>query len=397
MNKLQISLPSDSDGFLSRECPLCGLIFKAKFGEGSDQPLSHCPYCGYEGEDCWHTRDQIEYAKSVAASKFLGPELEKLKRELKRSSGRFIQFDLKGDIPDPPEPPMEVDDGLKIVRFPCCNETVKVERHEKLFCVICGMEINMALSESTKIFLSHKGIDKEMVRDFKGTLEALGYQPWLDEDAMPAGVPLERALLRGMQDSCAVVFFITPSFKDEGFLESEIDYAIAQKREKGDKFSIVTLQFMAKDGEVGEIPLLLKKYVWKKPRTQLEALREIVRALPIATGPVDWRPDITGIVTSPAVKSKTAELSKEAKQILLEAAEGDGTILRLSTFGGDHIQTNGKSLIPDANPKTVAHWMGGLEDLQRRRYIKSRGHKDEIFEVTREGYEAAEGLKSTGL
>ena len=106
----------------------------------------------------------------------------------------------------------------------------------------------------------------------------MGYDPWLDEDAMPAGTPLERGLLQGMQDSCGVVFFITPSFKDEGYLETEINYAIQEKRRKEDKFAIVTLQFLDADGNVGEIPDLLKTYVWKKTKTPLEALREIVRA-----------------------------------------------------------------------------------------------------------------------
>ena len=46
------------------------------------------------------------------------------------------------------------------------------------------------------------------------TLEELGYEPWLDDDAVPAGTLRERGLLQGMQASCAVVFFVTPSFKD---------------------------------------------------------------------------------------------------------------------------------------------------------------------------------------
>jgi hypothetical protein len=67
------------------------------------------------------------------------------------------------------------------------------------------------MSNSKKIFLSHKGIDKALVIDFKETLKSLGYDPWIDEDAMPAGTQLERGLLQGMKDSCGVIFFITPA------------------------------------------------------------------------------------------------------------------------------------------------------------------------------------------
>ena len=133
------------------------------------------------------------------------------------------------------------------------------------------------MSDAKKVFLSHKGVDKDLVVDFRTTLEILGYDPWIDEDAMPAGTSLERELLQGMQDSCGVVFFITPSFKDEGYLETEVDYAIQEKRKKGDKFAIIALQFVDDDGNVGAIPELLKPYVWKKPKAHLQALCEIVR------------------------------------------------------------------------------------------------------------------------
>jgi len=139
-----------------------------------------------------------------------------------------------------------------------------------------------------KIFLSHKGIDKETVRDFKKSLESLGFDPWIDEDAMHAGVELERGILQGFNDSCAAVFFVTPNFKDELFLGSEVNYAISEKRKKSDKFSIVTLVFN-QNGVSGEVPALLQPYVWKEPKTDLEALREIIKALPVKTGMVQWK------------------------------------------------------------------------------------------------------------
>lgn len=139
-----------------------------------------------------------------------------------------------------------------------------------------------------KIFLSHKGADKPSVREFKKTLELLGFDPWLDEDAMQAGTELERALLSGFSDSCAAVFFVTPNFVDENYLATEVDYAIQEKRKKGDKFAIVTLVF-SKEGAKGTVPGLLHRYVWKEPSSDLEALSEITKALPVQVGPVYWK------------------------------------------------------------------------------------------------------------
>lgn len=134
-----------------------------------------------------------------------------------------------------------------------------------------------------RIFLSHKGVDKEMVRRFERLLRELGFDPWLDDDAMPAGAQPDRAILQGFKDSCAAVFFVTPDFKDETWLATEIEYARTQKREKGDKFAIITL-CLTKGGDEGAVPELLKSYIYKKPLHELDAMFEIIRALPIAVG-----------------------------------------------------------------------------------------------------------------
>ncbi|MBD3251051.1 TIR domain-containing protein [Candidatus Uhrbacteria bacterium] len=139
-----------------------------------------------------------------------------------------------------------------------------------------------------KIFLSHKGTDKPLVREFKQTLELLGFDPWLDEDAMQAGAELERSLIKGFRDSCAAIFFVTPNYVDENFLASEVDYAIQEKRTKGDKFSIITLVLGEGDSK-GTVPELLHRYVWKEPKSDLEALREVIKALPVQTGDVYWK------------------------------------------------------------------------------------------------------------
>lgn len=140
-----------------------------------------------------------------------------------------------------------------------------------------------------KIFLSHKGVDKPVIRRFKTALEVVGFEPWLDEEAMVAGVELERALLAGFKSSCAAVFFVTPNYVDKGYLASEVNYAIQEKRQKGDRFSIVTLVLVDEQGRAGDVPELLKSYVWKSPVTELDAFGEIVKALPVQLGPTIWK------------------------------------------------------------------------------------------------------------
>ncbi|HGM6758193.1 TPA: toll/interleukin-1 receptor domain-containing protein [Serratia marcescens] len=132
-----------------------------------------------------------------------------------------------------------------------------------------------------KIFLSHKSLDKDIVREYKKTLETLGFEPWLDEDDMYAGLNLDRAIHQGFKDSCAAVFFITKNFKDDDYLGDEVDHAIREKRERKDGFSIITLVF-----DSVEVPEPLSKFLYKKPKNQLEGLRDIIKALPIKLGEV---------------------------------------------------------------------------------------------------------------
>jgi hypothetical protein len=142
----------------------------------------------------------------------------------------------------------------------------------------------------TKIFLSHKSVDKPLVLRYYRALKEMGFEPWLDEPEMPAGANLERGLLKGFQESCAAVFFITENFKDEKYLATEIDYAIMQKRTKDRKFAIVTLRYP----NSSPIPGLLTTYVYKDVTNDLEGYYEVIRALPIELGPIRWK---AGVIT----------------------------------------------------------------------------------------------------
>ena len=67
--------------------------------------------------------------------------------------------------------------------------------------------------------------------------------------------------------------------------------------------------------------------------------------------------------------------------------------MRVRNLAGERISAGNKTLTPkQRDPRAIASWVDGLEDLQRRRYIKDCGYKGEIFEVTPAGYKAADEL-----
>ena len=138
------------------------------------------------------------------------------------------------------------------------------------------------------VFLSHRSADKSLVRRFASALDTIGYRTWLDEKAMTAGVVLHRGLLDGMKNSAAAIFFITPDFADEGYLAKEIEYALQQEQERPGEFKIVPIVFRDAAGKTGTVPDLLRTYVYKHPENELEALEEIIRAVPLTIPPPRW-------------------------------------------------------------------------------------------------------------
>ena len=148
--------------------------------------------------------------------------------------------------------------------------------------------IRIPSPKEIRLFLSHKSVDKPLVYRYYNSLKQVGFDPWLDEPNMSAGANLERELLRGFEESCAAIFFVTENFTDENYLATEVDYAIREKRKKGNKFAIVTLRY---DKNVS-VPALLDRYIYRDVENDLEGFRELVRALPIESGPVRWKAEV---------------------------------------------------------------------------------------------------------
>lgn len=91
------------------------------------------------------------------------------------------------------------------------------------------------------------------------------------------------------------------------------------------------------------------------------------------------------------------ELTKEAEKLLIETAQGpSGRIIKIRTFDGLSIETNGINFVEQRNPRSEAIWEGALKELCDNRLIEDRSYKGEVFAITREGYELADLLNDKG-
>ena len=102
-NSFFVAIQPDENGFTGRECPQpdCQGYFKIECGTGlmgKGLPC-HCSYCGHTaGHDHFWTKEQIEYAKSVAMRKItdaLHKDLKKLEFDHKPKGGFGIGISMK--------------------------------------------------------------------------------------------------------------------------------------------------------------------------------------------------------------------------------------------------------------------------------------------------------------
>ncbi len=103
-SEITVTLEPDDEGMIGRQCPEedCGLYFKLRLGTGRDTESLRCPYCRAEGDhSSFFTKDQMDYAVSVAARDIVGPMMKGFKRNIermnRRQSGGLLQLKFSVD------------------------------------------------------------------------------------------------------------------------------------------------------------------------------------------------------------------------------------------------------------------------------------------------------------
>lgn len=90
-----------------------------------------------------------------------------------------------------------------------------------------------------------------------------------------------------------------------------------------------------------------------------------------------------------------SSLSKEAIELLLSAC-GDkhGVILKVRTLSGLSVETNGRNFVSSQERREEARWEAAVDELQRRGLIRATNYKNEVFEITSGGFDAADQFKA---
>jgi hypothetical protein len=98
---------------------------------------------------------------------------------------------------------------------------------------------------------------------------------------------------------------------------------------------------------------------------------------------------------SPQPAASIANLSNEAKILLKEAALDPSGLVLFERYGaGVDLHTNGRSLLTSkADHQVLAAWESAIQELIKDGLLVARGDREEVFEITKKGYDAAERLK----
>lgn len=154
---IPISIPRDENRFIGRECPQpdCEGYFKIEPGTGlTDEGLPcRCPYCGHaDGHDHFWTKEQIEYAKSMALRRItdaIHSDLKELEFDHKPRGAFGIGFSLK--VERGAQPPVHYYRERKLeTEVVCANCSLRYSVYGVFaFCPDCGQHNSIQTLEKS--------------------------------------------------------------------------------------------------------------------------------------------------------------------------------------------------------------------------------------------------------
>jgi hypothetical protein len=133
--------------------------------------------------------------------------------------------------------------------------------------------------ENSKIFLSHKGVNKPLVEKIDQALRMLNLKTWFDRDDLAAGDTLVRGVDNAFSSCSAAVFFISGDYVDAGVIQNEIDRAIHEAAMRNESFRIIPLVLAQHGGNDAHVPVPLQTLVWKTV-DDVDIVPSVLRALP---------------------------------------------------------------------------------------------------------------------
>lgn len=143
---IKFSITSDSDGYVTFQCPYCSNTFKLHAGECQEDDIMEffCPYCGLTNEPSSFLNDEIVQLAMDKAENYCIDLLNEFAKSLRKTfrGNKFIKVKTNKIHKKYEKEIFEVDSAEVISEFKCCNRHIKTNLSAKqagLICPYCGV------------------------------------------------------------------------------------------------------------------------------------------------------------------------------------------------------------------------------------------------------------------
>lgn len=143
--EIPISIPTDSDGYYTLECPFCKDAFKLSANDYDMEETIElfCPYCGLVNDKnnfiSQKVKDQAMELANNHAIDLINESLKQMKRNMKSSN---MKMEIKPLKKEQPSEIIENDNELEELHLSCCNKYIKVTStfdFDTIYCPYCGV------------------------------------------------------------------------------------------------------------------------------------------------------------------------------------------------------------------------------------------------------------------
>lgn len=233
------------------------------------------------------------------------------------------------------------------------------------------------------VFICHASEDKEDVaRPLAERLRQLDLEVWYDDFTLKLGDSLRRSIDRGLALSRFGVVILSDNFFRKEWPQRELDGLTAL--EVDGRKVILPVWHDVTPEDVREVSPMLADRLAVATRDGLDAVAaRIVEAIGLGT---ETR------LTKLRHPAPPAPLTKDAQLLLSAAAAGDGTVLRVALLGGTEVTAGGQNFVEGSDRRSIARWEAAVDELEREGLIEDKAGKGEVYFVTHDGFQVADGL-----
>ena len=254
-----------------------------------------------------------------------------------------------------------------------------------------------------RIFISHSESDFQFAGLLVDVLEkALGLRgdeilcTSVDGHRLPGGQSTDERLRSDTQDAELMIGLITPNSMRSMYVGFELG-----------------ARWGAEKPLIPLFALGVTRRDWRGPRiTELDCsnisqvyqlIEEVGSHLSITvSSPTLYANEVNSLVRASSEANETNEdldpdshvptITEDARALLVEAAKDKqmGAIVKTKTLGGTYINTSGKNFADPADRRSIARWEAAMRELVEMGYLEDPSGKDSLYQLTHEGFEAAE-------